>query len=157
MPAEAAREPDRQADGEAGRVARVQPADGSRVPATGGLPAVLGVPTPVVGGEVPVRVDAASDAIAAGADEEGGQDDQEPSAADPELVPGQGRGLVGRGGGAQQQGEVDDEKVVRVPDGEIGEIGSIAQPRTAPGARTHPQILLRRLKRLQEKHKTRLL
>ena len=62
-----------------------------------------------------------------------------------ELVPGQGGGLLGCGGGAQQQGEVGDEKVVRFPDGQSGEIGSIAQPRTAPGAQTHPQILLRSL------------
>ena len=70
-----------------------------------------------VGGEVPGRVDASRDAIAAGADEEGGPDAAEPSAADPELVPGQGRGLVGCGGGAEQQGETGDEKVVRFPDG----------------------------------------
>ena len=34
--------------------------------------------------------------------------------------------------------------VVWVSDGESGEIGSIAQPRKASGAQTHPQILLRR-------------
>ena len=38
------------------------------------------------------------------------------SAVDPELVPGPGRGLVGGRGGAQQQGETGDEKVVRIPD-----------------------------------------
>src|SRR3954453_16114954 len=90
-------------------------------------------------------MDAASDAIATGADEGGGPDDQESSAADPELVPGQGRGLVGCGGGPQQRGEVGDEKVIRFPDREGGEIGSSALPRTATRARTHPQILLRRL------------
>ena len=44
VPAEAAGEPDGQADGEAVGVAEVQPADGAGVPAAGGLPAVLGVP-----------------------------------------------------------------------------------------------------------------
>ena len=69
-----------------------------------------------VGGEVPGRMDGPGDAIAAGADEEGRPDDPDSSAADPELVPGQGRGLGGGRGGAQQQGETGDEKVVRFPD-----------------------------------------
>src|SRR3954454_9931226 len=96
-----------------------------------------------MGGEVPRRVGASRDAIAAGADEEGGADVAGSPALDPELVPGQGGGFLGSGGGPEQQGEVGDEKVVRVPDGEGGEIGSPAQPRKATGAETHPQILLR--------------
>ena len=69
-----------------------------------------------VGGEVPGRVDGPGDALAAGADEEGRPDDPVAPAVDPELVPGPGRGLVGGRGGAEQQGETGDEKVVRFPD-----------------------------------------
>ena len=68
----------------------------------------------------------------------------DPPAADPELVPGQGAGLGGGRGGAQQQGETGDEKVVRLPDRRGGETGSAAQPRPPSRAETHPQILLRR-------------
>ena len=62
-------------------------------------------------------------------------------AADPELVPGPWRGLVGGRGGAQQQGETGDEKVVRFPDGESGETGSSTQSRPPSRAETHPQRL----------------
>ena len=119
---EAAGEPDGQADGEAVGVVEVQPADGAGLPAAGGVPAALGVQERGVGGEVPGRMDGAGDAVAAGADEEDRADDPGSSAVDPELVPGPGCGLVGGRGGAQQQGETGDEKVVRFPDLEVAKL-----------------------------------
>ena len=86
----------------------------------------------MVGREVPGRVDGSRDAVTAGADEEDRPEHSDAPAADPELVPGTRSGLGGRRGGAQQQGETGDEKVVRFSDGEGRETGSIAQSRPPP-------------------------
>src|SRR5207248_3497977 len=111
---------------------------------SGGVPAPLGVQECVVGREVPRRMDGARDAVATGTDEEGGADDSRASALDPQLVPGTRRGFRGGSGGAQQQGETGDEKVVRISDSRGGETGSPTQPGRSSRTQTHPQILLRR-------------
>src|SRR5215203_7011624 len=90
-------------------------------------------------------MDGPGDALAAGADEEGRTDDPGSPAVDPELVPSPRRGLIGGRGGAEQQGETGDEKVVRLPDLGSGETGFVAQPRPPSRAETRPQILLTRL------------
>src|SRR5262249_25998197 len=81
---EASREPDREADGQAGRGVEVQFADGTCLPAPGGLPALLGIPLALLGGVLPDRMVCAGHAFADRAHEEGGPDVAEAWRADPE-------------------------------------------------------------------------
>ena len=74
----------------------------------------------------------AGEAVTAGADEEGCPHDPGSSAVDPELVSGTRRGLGGCGGGAQQQGETGDEKIVWFPNTGSRETGSPAQSWRSP-------------------------
>ena len=137
------------ADREAVRDFVVQPSDRACIPASGGVPAALGILQRVVGREIPGRVDGPGDAFAAGTDEEDRSQHSQSSTVDSELVPGSRAGL-GRGcRGSQQLSQTRNQKVIRFSDGGRRETGSIACPWPATRARTHPQILLSRQKSLR--------
>lgn len=67
-----------------------------------------------------------------GAAEEGGADTPPPPGADPQLIPRQRRDLGGRRGGLEQQSEIGNEKILRLPDRESGKTRLIPQPRPTP-------------------------
>ena len=132
MLAKAAAEPHGQADSEVVGVIEVQLADGASLLASRGVPAALGVSKRMVGWEVLGRVDGPSVAFTARADEEDRAQHPDSSALDLELVP-SARPSFGWGRGrAQQQGEIGNEKVVRISDGEGCETGSFTQSRPTP-------------------------
>jgi len=73
-------------DRQAERVATVQPPERARLSAAGGLPAVLAVRQPLLGGQVPGRVVHADHAEQDRADEESGSQPAPAPPADPQLV-----------------------------------------------------------------------
>jgi transposase len=87
VPLEAAREPDRQTNRQARRVAPLQPAKRARLFASRRLPAFVGVPIARLGRPFPRRVVRARDALSVGAAQEGGPQSAEASAAVAQLVP----------------------------------------------------------------------
>ena len=144
VPVEAAGEPDGEADGEAGGVAAVQPAERPELPAAGGLPAVLGVRQPRLGGEVPGPVVYADPAEPDRADEEDRSQLAGASGLDPQLVPRSGHHFGRHGRGAEQQSETDYEKSVWLSHLRSHRNRVISHTWRPPRARIHPRILLRR-------------
>src|SRR5208282_1677821 len=87
VPVEAPREPERTPSNQAQGPALVQPANHTRLPAQGRVPAVLGVCLPGVGGKIHGPMVQKGDAIAPPADEENRRHDSYPQATYLELVP----------------------------------------------------------------------
>ncbi|PIZ43784.1 MAG: hypothetical protein COY42_15160, partial [Armatimonadetes bacterium CG_4_10_14_0_8_um_filter_66_14] len=102
-------------DRQAERVATVQPPERARLSAAGGLPAVLAVRQPLLGGQVPGRVVHADHAEQDRADEESGSQPAPAPPADPQLVPRQRRPLSRRRRRAEQQSQTDYQKSLRLP------------------------------------------
>lgn len=93
---------------------QVQPQERAGSLVAGRLSAVLGVRESRLGWEVPGPVVYALDAKPARTDEESRQDAAQPPRAMAQLVLGQRRAFLRRGGGIQQQSETDHEKIVRL-------------------------------------------
>ena len=104
----------RRAGGPAGGPRASQPADGSRLPAQGGLPIAVGLRVAVLGRPVPRPLVHSDDALAARPDEGGGPHAALAPRPDPELVPSPGAVLQWRCRGLQRQGQSDHQKGIRI-------------------------------------------
>jgi hypothetical protein len=112
--AEASREPDRSPIDQAQRVAAVQSSHHSRLPAQGGIPALLGIRLAGLGGEIHESVVHEGAALAFGADAKDRAHAARSSVSHSQLVRGARTGVPRCRRGSEQPPESESQKVLRL-------------------------------------------
>src|SRR5690606_19952059 len=110
--------------------------------AEGRLSAVLGLRLPGLGGQVPRRMVPAGHALADRTDEESRSHVTRTSRTAAELLSRPQGAFERRHRGLEQQGQSDDEKILRISDLQRHRTRAVSRTWKASGAATRPQIFL---------------